>query len=341
MAPTSIPPPGTYKIRSIQHPTQLFDLHDGKSAEGTPIIDFSNKDFKSGSKSMLWTLQVVPDSTSGLNTIRLINVEAGTYAQPKGEDAVSNADFVTLAAKWPWNHTVSRNGNGKYMASRDGNSVILDVIAFNASEQWTITPILGSSGYHITNLQYNSASDSTTLLDRSELSTQTITTPFSGGEPTNAGTLVSDSAALGPEIDSALTNTLNFAPTVKRFKGYKPPNGQYLILSQGIFNEIHNGMDPNHELIYRPEIFDCEDFACAFKAAVAVWTSDNIGIDGIAIFCGMIFAETLDRNGNSVTGHAMNFSLSDDYSRVEYFEPQNGKFTSTIQPAVDPQAQSP
>ncbi|KAG0701749.1 hypothetical protein DFH29DRAFT_543192 [Suillus ampliporus] len=99
--PMSIPPPGTYKIRNIQHPTQLFNLHDGKSDEGTPIIGFSNKDFISGSKSMLWTLQVIPDDgTSGLNTIRLINVEAGTYAQPLGEDAGGSVVGSRTAAQW-------------------------------------------------------------------------------------------------------------------------------------------------------------------------------------------------------------------------------------------------
>jgi len=83
-----------------------------------------------------------------------------------------------------------------------------------------------------------------------------------------------------------------------------------------------------------PFYFDRKEF----KAAAATWYSDKVAIDvsssyhlacmiglsfilqGIPMFCGMIFEHYLDFAGNVVSGHAYNFLLSDDHSRLEYFE---------------------
>jgi hypothetical protein len=64
------------------------------------------------------------------------------------------------------------------------------------------------------------------------------------------------------------------------------------------------------------------------KIAVAVSSSYHLThmidlslvIQGIPVFCGMIFADFLDAAGNVAAGHAYNFLLSDDHSRLEYFE---------------------
>jgi hypothetical protein len=64
------------------------------------------------------------------------------------------------------------------------------------------------------------------------------------------------------------------------------------------------------------------------KIAVAVSSSYHLArvinlslvLQGIPIFCGMMFEHYLDANDQVVSGHAYNFLLSNDHSRLEYFE---------------------
>jgi len=46
----------------------------------------------------------------------------------------------------------------------------------------------------------------------------------------------------------------------------------------------------------------------------------SLVLQGIPIFCGMMFEDYLDANDQPVSGHAYNFLLSNDHSRLEYFE---------------------
>jgi hypothetical protein len=46
----SIPLPGTYRIRSVKFPNQLFDLQGGNVKARTPVIGYANN---SDSKNML------------------------------------------------------------------------------------------------------------------------------------------------------------------------------------------------------------------------------------------------------------------------------------------------
>ncbi|KAJ8586174.1 hypothetical protein M405DRAFT_909552 [Rhizopogon salebrosus TDB-379] len=71
----SIPLPGTYRIRSVKFPNQLFDLQGGNVKAHTPVIGYANN---SDSKNMLWTVQVV---NAADKIVRLINVASGTFAQ--------------------------------------------------------------------------------------------------------------------------------------------------------------------------------------------------------------------------------------------------------------------
>ncbi|KAG2153239.1 hypothetical protein DEU56DRAFT_898166 [Suillus clintonianus] len=78
----SIPLAGTYKIVNASFQTnQLFDLQGGGVKPGTPIVARSNAKFKNGDNEILWTLQVLRNANPGM-IVRLINVAAGTFAQP-------------------------------------------------------------------------------------------------------------------------------------------------------------------------------------------------------------------------------------------------------------------
>ncbi|OJA18146.1 hypothetical protein AZE42_13724 [Rhizopogon vesiculosus] len=82
----SIPPPGTYRLRNVKYPNQLFDLNGGSATDGTQVIGFANN---SNTKNMLWIMQVVDELN---NFVRLINAASGTFAFWAGETpkSVSN-----------------------------------------------------------------------------------------------------------------------------------------------------------------------------------------------------------------------------------------------------------
>jgi hypothetical protein len=255
--------------------------------------------------------------------------------------ASPHGEFATLLAKWPWDNTVSpdssnvflelwlveplqaygggaysiRNlSSGKYLASRNGGSVVVDKSLQTACEYWTITP--HPSGYYrITNIQFGKSIGGQhpnhyyTVLGQNFNERWDISKPLS---------------CSGADIDTALKKSLPLSPTggsgpiYRRLKAHHTAE-IYLIPSRGIFEEIRKTINRTG---YRKELFDCDDFTFEFKAAVAAWFSGKIAVAGIPVFCGMIFADFLDAAGNVAAGHAYNFLLSDDHSRLEYFDPQ-------------------
>ncbi|KAK0494132.1 hypothetical protein EDD18DRAFT_1107627 [Armillaria luteobubalina] len=74
---------------------------------------------------------------------------------------------------------------------------------------------------------------------------------------------------------------------------------------------------------WRQQIFDADDFALVMKAAVAQWGADKFRADGFAIFCGLMLGNS---QTNPSEAHAYNFTVSDDHSKVVFFEPLNKKF---------------
>ncbi|PBL04449.1 Moa, A lectin from the mushroom marasmius Oreades in complex with the trisaccharide Galgalglcnac [Armillaria gallica] len=111
---------------------------------------------------------------------------------------------------------------------------------------------------------------------------------------------------------------------VGNYKSYQI-DGEYLILPRNIWGEIWNSTglrDKNR----RREIFDCNDFALVMKAAVAQWGTNKWRADGFAIFCGLM----LGRSQSNPKERAYNFTISDDHSRVVFFDPQTNEFMDNI-----------
>ncbi|KAJ8586156.1 hypothetical protein M405DRAFT_864811 [Rhizopogon salebrosus TDB-379] len=82
----SMPLPGTYRLRNVKYPNQLFDLSGGSANAGTPVVGYANN---SNSQNMLWTMQVVDANNKA---VRLLNVASGTFAQ--GASSQSGAGVV-------------------------------------------------------------------------------------------------------------------------------------------------------------------------------------------------------------------------------------------------------
>lgn len=120
------------------------------------------------------------------------------------------------------------------------------------------------------------------------------------------------------EVHAALQNS----PYINQdFKSY-PADTVYLLLPQQKLLDIWRSSGVGN-WAWRPEIFDCDDFATVLKAEVAKWGAETYRVDNIAILCGIMFGSKLSG------GHAYNWILDiDDPSKVIFFEPQTGEFSN-------------
>ncbi|KAG1890787.1 hypothetical protein F4604DRAFT_1949156 [Suillus subluteus] len=287
---------------------------------------------------------------------------------------IPQAKFATLHVKWPWNHSGSSNSryvfpqlwlvdplpsnqgivytirnlsSGKYLTSRNGSSVVLDDPTHTTADYWIITS--HPSGYsRITNFDWRKSIGGQNPNHYYTILGQNRNERWDFGKPLSCS---------GAEIDrvlNAFRRSVKPTPDCRRLKGYTPKTGLYLIPSRGIFEEIRLAIKKTK---YRNELYDCDDFTFEFKAAVAAWFTDKIGIDasssyhlahmidlvliiqGIAIFCGMMFEQYFDNISSivPVNGHVYNFTLSDDHRRLQYYEPQNGRLP--VRPPKYPKSQ--
>jgi len=92
----------------------------------------------------------------------------------------------------------------------------------------------------------------------------------------------------------------------------------YIVPPLSVRNAIYSGTGLS-SITWRPEIFDCEDFAFVAKAAVSLWGNSNLR----ANVCGILFGIMFGRNASG-DAHAYNWYLSADLSSIIFFEPQNG-----------------
>jgi len=133
-------------------------------------------------------------------------------------------------------------------------------------------------------------------------------------------------------IGRLITNTGFTSACRHNLKSLDQP---YFVLSTGIMKLIwqRSGLSKGN-LVWMKELFDCDDFAFAFKTEVAKWAANNIRAvppgpgtrSGFAVLCGIM---TGINPSNSV-GHCYNFTLSDDFSSILFFEPQTGGITGNI-----------
>jgi len=137
----SIPLPGTYRLRSVAFPNQLFDLNGGSADVGTPVIGQANN---YDSQNMLWTLQVV--DLDGL--VRLINVASGTFAQQADASVVggNNPTLFRIVPRPNLGEYAIQTPAGELACSLtdnvNGTQVILQAAAGNEpSKGWIFCPV--------------------------------------------------------------------------------------------------------------------------------------------------------------------------------------------------------
>ena len=75
---------------------------------------------------------------------------------------------------------------------------------------------------------------------------------------------------------------------------------------------------PNDEPAYKSEIFDCDDFAVCFMAAVKTrWANISRGKESLAF--GYISADVMNKGQHAFIWHL------DDFGLIHFYEPQTGE----------------
>ncbi|KAF8646501.1 hypothetical protein AX16_007178 [Volvariella volvacea WC 439] len=122
----------------------------------------------------------------------------------------------------------------------------------------------------------------------------------------------------GAQVAAALSRNSRVATGFRSFLS----DGLYLILTRDKLSAIwgETGLGTTR---YRTEIFDGDDYALAYKEAVAKWGNARFKADGFGILCGLMFGR------NDIGSHAYNWFLDRrDLSTVLFLEPQNGVITN-------------
>lgn len=264
-----------------------MDLYNGSSDDGTEITGWAYDDGLNAHR--LWLLEPV-DGQADTFTVR--SLCAGTYMD------LSNGSSDNQTPIFGWHRT-------------------------GQNQEWIIKHSADGSSYKMKNRKsgtfadlYNGGSDNGT--------------PIYGWEGS-----FDDSNShqcwyfkrMSLSSADVLTVVLNNPHIAPNFRPYQV-DGEYLILPPSVLRTIwgSTGLDTDNQL-WRPQIFDCDDFALIMKAAVAKWGNDNWKADNFAVFCGLMLGVD---NQNPPNGHAYNFTISDDHSQVVFFEPQTGDFMDDI-----------
>ncbi|KAG2127443.1 hypothetical protein BD769DRAFT_1775951 [Suillus cothurnatus] len=222
-------------------------------------------------------------------------------------------------------YTIRNLSSGKYLTSHNGTSVILDNPTSNfTSEGWIITP--EPSGYnHISKMQF------TKNIGFQNNQVNAIL----GSGLNERWDLQKVSMSASPDIQQELfkSNIIKANQGLMESQLYLL-DSEYLILSQGMLQEIWNGMTKHK---YRRDLYDEDDFAIAFKSAVAKWgvrsvlkdVNDSVATNSknIAFFCAfMVAGPNPNPDPNSVpvppptyNFNGYNITLSADSSKKALF----------------------
>ncbi|KAK7045866.1 hypothetical protein VNI00_007291 [Paramarasmius palmivorus] len=128
------------------------------------------------------------------------------------------------------------------------------------------------------------------------------------------------------EIKHVLLRSPLFTQSIQSYQ----LDGEYIILPQGAWKTIwkDSGLDGR---ALRSEIFDWDSFAVAYKTALSNWASGQIGADlssfkNVTILAGIVFG----RKAGDGAGISYNFSLTDDFGKVLFYNPQKNTFQDNI-----------
>ncbi|KAF5384469.1 hypothetical protein D9757_006399 [Collybiopsis confluens] len=280
---------GAYFIHNERVPIAVDLNNAGATANGTTVVAWEQKwwdnanDFNASNQ--LWLIKPVPNAA---DTYTVQNIKGGTFLDLQGG---SSADQTPIVG-WEGNNgdnqkwIIKKDISGAYRFQNVASKTFMDLYGGGSANG---TRIYGWSG------SWDSTSD----------------------DSFHKRWFLKRASQTSAEVSLLVRNNPDI--TVD-FKSYLL-DGDYIILPEGVWQTIWNGSGLRNRP-WRSEIFDCDDFAVVYKAAVATWGADNIRADGIAILCGIM----LGRAKVGVGAHAYNFNINTRFDAVRFFEPQTNAF---------------
>ncbi|SJK99404.1 uncharacterized protein ARMOST_02702 [Armillaria ostoyae] len=285
---------GIYIIDNAGAPLSMDIDCVGSSADGTKILGWHDDNFN---WNHLWLVEPVDGKTDTFTVRSLI---AGTYMTLAGgaEARACMPRTRSGSSSALWTKTKKATSASLCLMKNYASGTFADLYHGGSSNG---TPIYGCKGPGFKTHDKDSWHQCWTFKHRS-LSSAEI-----------------KKIIMGNKFHLSLSKlTVN-----KSYKSFQV-DGEYLILPQNLWEEIWLNSTDLSGKKRRREIFDYDDFALTMKTTVAQWgakTCDHA--DGFSIFCGLMLGRSLK---SPREGRTYNFTISDDHSRVVFFDPQDNKF---------------
>ncbi|PPQ74703.1 LOW QUALITY PROTEIN: hypothetical protein CVT25_007632 [Psilocybe cyanescens] len=277
----------------------VLDIYQGRRANGTPSHIWAETDTQDIFNQQ-WLLKEV-DGKPDVYTLR--NLRTGTYLD------LSNGSSANGTQVQGW-------------SSAEGS-------AYASNQQWKITTdgtyyrLQNVSGKTYLDLLGNATTNGTKVHGwaKANVETQDWLLRRVSRTGTEIRAILAKNPYIGKDFKSylqdGLYDFLSFTNSCLRYT--------YLlvVLPKTVRDSVYNGTGLR-TTTWRPDIFDCDDFAFVSKGEVARWGNSFLGADGVAILWGVMFGT----NGQS--GHAYNWYLNKELDSIMFFEPQNGQESTNI-----------
>ncbi|KAK0494141.1 hypothetical protein EDD18DRAFT_1464589 [Armillaria luteobubalina] len=296
-------PRGVYRIHNAGVPV-VMDLYNGSSADNTKITGW--KFGEAINWNQLWLVKPV-DGKADTFTVR--SLIAGTYMDL----------FCGKCARY---HLFS-TCNFLFFSGRSDNrtSIIGYHKTGNTNQEWIIKHFADNKSYKMKNHASGTFAD----LYSGNSSKGTQICGWEGGFNNTHSHQCWFFQRMS--LSSAdIRNIIGRDPQLSRYYTSYQVDAEYLILPRYLWQEIWESTGLRNKN-WRKEIFDYDDFALVMKAAVARWGADKCRANGFSIFCGLMLGRSQKNPGE---GHAYNFTISDDHSKVLFFEPQTNEFMDRV-----------
>jgi len=274
-----------YRFRSVAFSNLVLDLTDGSSNNGTPTHgwqDMFNPDFF----NQMWRIT----SASHPGFYNLCCLRSGTYLD------LSNGSSQNGTQIQGWQQG-NDNHNQNWAIERVGVGTNIVCLRNQASSTYMHVASTGAGG----------GGDGTRIWGWQNIQNH----PEQQWELEEMS-FTSQNILVAARSNPFLQNLAN-AGTMNHYADM-----HYLLLPMQTVARVFNASGLAGQK-WRAEVWDCDDFAYAFKVEMSKFLRDNIKVDGVAAFCGVLYG----RNPAG-GGHAFNW-LFNGIDNVLFFEPQNGQ----------------
>ncbi|KAK7045877.1 hypothetical protein VNI00_007306 [Paramarasmius palmivorus] len=289
----------------------VVDLSTGSSLDGTPVIGFTKHPSQWPTSTdliasnQLWLVEPVANAS---DTFTIRNLKTGTYVDlldGKGGDHIP---------------IQGRKGTGK-----DNQKWVIKLDPQGKYKFVILIPRYTVFHLQVTLRIQNVASKTFVDLLNGGSANGTEINGWSGdwtSTNTHQQWVFQRVSQSSEEIRHVLLRNPLFTQSIQSYQ----LDGEYIILPQGVWKTIWKDSGLGARAL-RAQIFDWDSFTVAYRTALSTWAYGQIGADNVTILAGVVFGRKLSDG----TGISYNFSLSDDFGKVLFFDPQKNTFQESTE----------